>query len=87
MCNMRIVERIAQIAGWIVGVSVLAVAAGICLGTLNAGVGWYYGVGLVLAGVGAFRVLVPTGGLSRKAFGPSLRRHKDDHAGTPHPTA
>lgn len=84
---MRLVERMMQIVGWILGVSVLAFAAGICLGTLNAGVGWYYGIGLVLAGVGAFRVLVPTGGISPKAFGPTLRRHKGDHAGTPHPTA
>ncbi len=87
MCNMAAVERIAQVVAWILGMSVLGFAAGICLGTLHAGVGWYYGVGLALAGIGAFRVLEPTGGISPKALGSAWRRHKGDRAGTPHPTA
>ncbi len=76
-------ERIAQLIGTLVGVSVLAFAAGVFLVRVEAGLGWYYGVGLLLTGLAVLRTLVPSAGLSgRRIKGP----WRKDSAHVPHST-
>jgi hypothetical protein len=77
-------ERIAQLIGTLVGVSVMAFAAGVFLVRVDAGFGWYYGVGLLLTGLAVLRALVPSAGLSWRRI--KRLRHKDN-AQVPHPTA
>jgi hypothetical protein len=78
-------DRLARIAASLVGVSILAFAAGFFLARVNATPGWYYGVGLCLVALGVLRMFAPTTGIAPLGFSLIKRqRHKDgDRAPSP----
>ena len=82
--KMPMMERITQLIGTLIGVSVLAFAAGVFLMRVDAGFGWYYAVGLLLTGLAVLRTLVPSAGLSGSRIKGLWRK---DSAHMPHPTA
>ncbi len=65
-------DRIARTTAALAGVSVLAFAAGIFLAGVNAASGWYYVVGLFLAGLGVLRIFSPT--VRASVHGPDTRK-------------
>jgi hypothetical protein len=52
-------ERLKLFAVSLVAVGVLAFAADVFLAGVHAEIGWYYGVGLFLGGLGILRVMAP----------------------------
>ncbi len=52
-------ERLKLFAVSLVAVAVLAFAADVFLAGVHAEIGWYYGVGLCLGGLGVLRVMAP----------------------------
>ena len=80
-------DRVVQLICALVGISFLAFAAGVALARAGAGMGWYYGVGLLLVCVGVFRTLEPTAGISVRRFKRLRRRRGKDHTHVPRPTS
>jgi hypothetical protein len=78
---MQTMENIFRIAACLTAGTVLASLAYVSLSTANASPGWYYGIGLCLAAITAFRVCVPTAGVpvARIVAGHRKRRHDDKH--------
>jgi hypothetical protein len=78
-------DRVARVAASLIGVSVLAFAAGVFLARVNATPGWYYAVGLFLVGLGVLRMIAPTPGISVRGLGSNtgLRRKEGRHAHNP----
>ncbi|HWY18113.1 MAG TPA: hypothetical protein VNY27_05300 [Solirubrobacteraceae bacterium] len=52
-------ERLKLFAASLVAVGVLAFAADVFLTGVHAEIGWYYGIGLFLGGLGVLRVMAP----------------------------
>ena len=52
-------ERLKLFAVSLVAVGVLAFAADVFLAGVHAEIGWYYGVGFFLGGLGILRVMAP----------------------------
>jgi cytochrome b len=78
---MQTMENIFRVVACLVAGAVLASLAYVSLSTANASPGWYYGIGLSLAAVTAFRVCVPTAGVpvARIVAAHRKRRHDDNH--------
>lgn len=81
---MEMMERIGRLILSLAGASFLAFAAGVFLSGVDAGIGWFYGVGFLLICLAIFRTLVPSAGISRRWVKPFP--HKG-HTRVPHPTA
>jgi hypothetical protein len=78
-------DRVARIAASLVGVGVLAFAAGVFLARVHATSGWYYAAGLFLVGLGVLRILAPTTGVSPHGLGPGkqIGQKENEHAPNP----
>ena len=75
---MRTMEHIFRVVACLVAGAVLAALAYVSLSTANASPGWYYGIGLWLAAVTAFRVCVPTAGVPVTRIVAAYRKHRHD---------
>jgi hypothetical protein len=80
-------DRVARVTVSLIGVSVLAFAAGVFLASVHASSCWYYGVGLFLTGLGVLRMVAPTTGISVRGIGPDERLRRKDSGHAPSPIA
>jgi hypothetical protein len=80
-------DRVARVTASLVGVGLLAFAAGVFLVRVHAGSGWYYGVGLFLTGLGVLRMIAPTTGISMRGIGSNERLRRKDGGHAPSPIA
>jgi hypothetical protein len=79
------VAQVAQVAASLVGVSLLAFAAGVFLARVHAVSGWYYAVGLFLVGLSVLRMLAPTIGISVRGVGSAKRLDRKEGSQAPSP--
>jgi cytochrome b len=82
---MQTMERIFQVIACLCAGAVLASLACVSLSTAGASSSWYYGVGLWLVDITAFRICFPTTGVPVARIAAAMRKDDDKDKRLPRP--